>query len=81
MKCKCGQEMSGLVAWDDDQQTDVCFNLYCCNGNSGCGMIYKETPTALEGKRDLWIPPTLSFLDNVNEIDKWVKDYENGYIS
>lgn len=81
MKCKCKEEMIGLANWDDDQRTDICFNLYVCNGIYGCGMIYKETPTALDGERDLWIPPTLSFLNNNDKINKWTTDYKTGFIS
>ena len=76
--------MSCLTGWDDDQQTDIVYNLWACDTNEengGCGMIYKETPTAIEGKKDLWIPPTLSSLQNSDEIDKWVKDYKSGFIS
>ena len=84
MKCKCGKEMSCIAGWGDEQRTDIGYNLYVCDSNDdngGCGIIYKETYTEIECKRNLWMPPTLSSLENNNEIDKWVKDYEAGFIS
>lgn len=74
MKCKCGCEMKGILTWDDDQCTDIAINASVCER---CGMIFKETPTAVVGYRELWIPPTLTTLENDEEITAWIKKYES----
>jgi len=76
--CKCGVGMEMLLAWDDDQATDVAFNLLAC---PDCGMVYKNTPTALPGERDLWLPPSTSKLDNEAEVQQWLKDFAAGELS
>ena len=40
--CKCGALMMLKIAWDDDQGTDVAYNLFHCNS---CGMLLKITVT------------------------------------
>lgn len=39
MKCKCGEEMKFIWCYDDDQGTDIWFNVYVCEN---CGMIWKD---------------------------------------
>lgn len=50
VKCKCGAEMTFLLAWDNAQGTEHCFNLYGCDpcGRVFYGSIWKDA-------RRLWI--------------------------
>ena len=75
--CLCGKKLDPLVRWDDDQATDIVFNLSWC---PECGMIYKETPTD-SAHPNMWIPPTLSHLDNGMEVVQWINDYAAGELN
>lgn len=55
MKC-CGQEVRGLLAWDDAQQTDHAYNLYACEK---CGVIYKDDVWEDKGLRAIFLDGTM----------------------
>jgi hypothetical protein len=57
MKCKCGDEMSGLGVWDDPDD-GYAFNVYLCEY---CGMIIKE---------DVWEDSGFTCIDMKNNITK-----------